>query len=74
MNIMHIIIGLNVGGAELMLKRLVASHIDSEEYNHTVVSLGSVGPVGRQLQELGIEVIALQMNSFFHLHKENKFP
>jgi glycosyltransferase involved in cell wall biosynthesis len=64
---MHIIIGLNVGGAELMLKRLVASHIDSEEYNHTVVSLGSVGPVGRQLQELGIEVIALQMNSFFHL-------
>lgn len=67
MKIQHVIIGLNVGGAELMLMRLVASHIDNPNYHHTVVSLSDVGPVGQQLRELGIEVVALGLNSIFQL-------
>ena len=59
----HIIIGLNVGGAELMLKRLVESHHGSKAYRHTVISLTSIGKVGPQLQALGIEVHALGMRS-----------
>ena len=67
MKIIHIIIALNLGGAELMLKRLVTSHLDNSNYHHTVVSLCDLGPVGRQLRELGVEVVALGMHSVFQL-------
>jgi len=65
--VLHVIIGLDVGGAELMLKRLVELHINNPRYSHTVVSLSDVGVVGQQLRELGVEVIALGFNSFFQL-------
>jgi len=63
LKIWHIIVGLNVGGAELMLKRLIESHEDNTEYQHLVISLTDVGVVGRRLQALGIEVVAMQMLS-----------
>jgi glycosyltransferase involved in cell wall biosynthesis len=63
MNVLHIITGLHVGGAELMLKRLVESHHGSVSYRHTVISLTSIGKVGQQLQALGVEVQALGMRS-----------
>jgi glycosyltransferase involved in cell wall biosynthesis len=63
MRILHIIIGLNVGGAELMLKRLVLSHQGDTNYHHSVISLTTVGKVGEQLQEMGVEVIALNIHS-----------
>lgn len=63
MNLLHIITGLNVGGAELMLKRLVGSHQGNPNYRHSVISLTLVGKVGAQLQEMGIEVRALGMRS-----------
>jgi hypothetical protein len=65
--VLHVIIGLDVGGAELMLKRLVELHINNPRYSHTVVSLSDVGVVGQQLRELGVEVVALRLNSFFQL-------
>jgi glycosyltransferase involved in cell wall biosynthesis len=61
--ILQIVIGLEVGGAELMLKRLVESHHGNVNYRHTVVSLMGIGKVGAQLQRLGIEVHALGMRS-----------
>jgi len=61
--ILHIIIGLNVGGAELMLKRLIEAHQDNPNYRHSVISLTRVGKVGVQLQEMGVEVQALGMCS-----------
>ena len=67
MKILHIIIGLDVGGAELMLKRLIESHCGNSNYHHSVVSLGDIGPVGKQLLELGIEVVSLHLNSIFQL-------
>jgi glycosyltransferase involved in cell wall biosynthesis len=65
MHIFHIIVSLNVGGAELMLKRLIESHIDNNDYCHTVISLRGIGTVGIHLQKLGIRVYALGMRSAF---------
>lgn len=63
MNIVHVIVGLNVGGAEFMLKRLIESHQGDTAYRHTVISLTDIGKVGQQLQSLGVEVQALYMHS-----------
>ncbi len=60
---MHVIVGLNGGGAELMLNRLIASHHTDINYRHKVISLTGIGTVGLQLQDLGIEVHALGMQS-----------
>jgi len=60
--VMHVIVGLEVGGAELMLKRLI---LDSrKKITHSVVSLTDIGPVGRLLGEHGIQVMALNTTSF----------
>jgi glycosyltransferase involved in cell wall biosynthesis len=67
--IVHVIICLDVGGAELMLKRLTALYVSDPRYSHTVVSLSEVGVIGKQLRELGVEVVALGLNSFFQLPK-----
>ena len=66
-NILHIIIGLNVGGAELMLKRLIESNKGNTNYRHAVISLTSLGKVGQQLQALGVEVQALNMRSLLDI-------
>ena len=58
MKILHIIIGLDVGGAELMLKRLIESHQGNINYNHSVISLTLLGKVGAQLKEIDVEVRA----------------
>jgi glycosyltransferase involved in cell wall biosynthesis len=63
--IMHIIVGLDVGGAELMLKRLIGSHHDGVRREHSVISLTDSGAVGVQLQALGVKVTTLGMRSAF---------
>ena len=63
MKVLHIIIGLNIGGAEMMLKRLVESHLDNRAYCHVVVSLTDMGTLGPQFQSMGVEVQALGMRS-----------
>jgi glycosyltransferase involved in cell wall biosynthesis len=63
MNLLHIIVSFNIGGAELMLKRLIESHHGSKQYRHSVISLRGVGSVGLQLQSRGIQVHALDMRS-----------
>jgi glycosyltransferase involved in cell wall biosynthesis len=65
--VLHVIISLNVGGTELMLKRLIALHINNPRYSHTVVSLRDIGVVGQQLRDLGVEVVTLGLNSVFQL-------
>ncbi len=61
--IVHIIIGLNVGGAELMLKRLVLHSQKTGEFQHSVISLTDTGVVGPDLQDKGITVYSLGMGS-----------
>lgn len=65
MNVLHIIIGLDVGGAEMMLKRLVESHLGKPAYRHVVVSLTDMGRLGEQIQSNGVEVYSLGMRSAF---------
>lgn len=59
----HVIIGLNVGGAELMLKRLLISQRKRSDISHDVISLTGLGVVGEQIRALGIPVTTLEMKS-----------
>jgi glycosyltransferase involved in cell wall biosynthesis len=61
--VIHIIIGLESSGAELMLKRLMESQQATNKFNHQVISLTCLGSVGLQLQEIGIHVHCLNMKS-----------
>jgi len=65
--IVHVIIGLNVGGAELMLKRLVLHSQQVGQFQHEVISLTELGLIGADLQAQGIPVHVLGMNSAFSL-------
>lgn len=79
MKITHVIIGLTASGAELMLYRLVENLNGKENMQHSVISLTTLGPVGKRLQDAGIEVMALGMSGplslpsiFFKLKREIK--
>lgn len=65
--ITHVIIGLNVGGAELMLQRLVLSSNEKGQFKHSVVSLTDLGAIGPQLQQQGVSVYNLGMTSIVSL-------
>ncbi len=57
-NVVHVITELDVGGAEMMLHRLVSA-MDDRRFRNEVVSLSSIGPVGKMIAELGVPVSAL---------------
>lgn len=57
----HIITGLETGGAETMLYRLLR-FVDRTEFPSRVISITGNGPVGRQIEALGIPVFVLGMN------------
>lgn len=65
--IAHVIIGLNVGGAELMLQRLVLNSSKKEYFEHCVISLTDFGVIGRELQKQGIKVYSLGITSISSL-------
>lgn len=67
MIVVHIIIGLNIGGAELMLKRLVLEGSSDTTIKHIVISLGELGPIGSSLRREGLTVYALGMKSVNHV-------
>lgn len=55
----HVITGLNTGGAETMLLRLIEAM--RGEFEAEVISLTDAGPVGARIAELGVPVRALGM-------------
>lgn len=57
--IVHIITGLNDGGAEAVLCRLC---LNSAPNNHVVISLMDKGKYGPMLEEAGVKVYSLGMN------------
>lgn len=58
MKVLHIITGLNRGGAETALARLATGDVDN---GHVVISLTDGGHYGSYLQEAGISVHTLNM-------------
>lgn len=60
MKIVHIITGLNNGGAESVLTRL-ASHDQAAGNRHTVISLMDQGLYGPRLEQAGVDVHCLAM-------------
>lgn len=66
MKVLHIIVGLDIGGAESMLKRL----IESEPANipeTVVVTLTSLGVLGEAMRARGVSVHTLKILSFWHV-------
>ncbi len=57
--ITHIITGLEIGGAEKVLTRLL-SDMDSDMFENRVISLTGLGPLGQQIEEAGIKVTAME--------------
>ena len=58
MKVLHVITGLEQGGAETVLQRVVTT---SPSIDHTVVSMTSSGALGQRLRELGVAVHSLEM-------------
>lgn len=69
LKITHIIIGLNVGGAELMLKRLVEGTQSPGQVRHSIISLTDLGTVGKQLLSAGFDVRYLGLKGALTLPK-----
>lgn len=58
--IVHLITGLETGGAERMLARLLR-RMDPKRFRSVIVSIGGPGTIGPSLVAAGIEVISLRM-------------
>ena len=61
-SVMHLITTLDVGGAEMMLLKLL-SFMDDDDFSNQVVSLTGIGPIGEKIMAQGIPVYALNMPS-----------
>jgi len=59
--VVHIITGLEIGGAEMSLFRLLSRL--SVKFQFHVISLTTIGDVGKRIQNLGISVEALGMKA-----------
>src|SRR5690554_5341050 len=62
--ILFITTGLNTGGAEKMLLRLL-KHMDTNRFQPCVVSLLDKGTVGPEIEALGVPVVALSIKHNF---------
>jgi glycosyltransferase involved in cell wall biosynthesis len=61
LRVTHVITGLELGGAEMMLYKLLGA-IDHERFDPTVISLSTFGPLAQRIAGLGIPVSALGMS------------
>ena len=62
LRITHVITGLDTGGAEMMLYRLLTA-LDQEEFSSQVISVTGDGPMGEKIRSLNVPVIFLDMKS-----------
>jgi glycosyltransferase involved in cell wall biosynthesis len=63
LKIVHVIVGLDIGGAEMMLKRLILADMDERHCRHSVITLTTFGKIGDELRARGVPVTALGMRS-----------
>lgn len=57
--VVHVIIGLGRGGAEMALTRLIAAHANNPMYQHTVISLTGRGCYGDVIERNGTTLYTL---------------
>lgn len=65
--IVHVITDLDIGGAEIMLHRLLSASRDSNEYQHIVISLTTIGPIGDKLTAIGVCVFECGLVSLWKM-------
>lgn len=61
LDIVHVITGLQTGGAEMMLYKLLSEISKDQNFQSRVVSLMPDGPMGERIRELGVPVTTLDM-------------
>ena len=59
--LIHIITGLETGGAEMMLYKLLSEFVENPYWQNHVVSLMEEGPMGEKIRELGVSVSTVGM-------------
>jgi len=59
--ILHVITGTGTGGAEIMLRRLL-NNFPRDRFQHCVISMVSIGPIGEILIKEGFDVKTLDMD------------
>ena len=62
-NVFHIIVSLKIGGAELMLKRLLIECSNYHNYQQTVITLKGAEVIENDLTAIGIDVVNLNIRS-----------
>ena len=66
--IVHVIVGLDRGGAEMMLRRLIEANLSSEfKKEHCVISLTDIGFHGPFLLDRGVALYAMGLSSLMDL-------
>lgn len=63
-SVVHIISGLNVGGAETMLYKLISASPSEQTPKYTVVSLTDLGLIGKKLEQIGVDVYCMHSKSY----------
>jgi glycosyltransferase involved in cell wall biosynthesis len=58
--IVHVITGLGIGGAEMMLYKILSGS-DRQRFSHSVISMLDEGSIGKKIKALGIPVYTLGM-------------
>ena len=61
--VVHVIISLELGGAERMLERLVKESSKNPSIQQSIITLKKKGSIGRQLQQQGFDVVSMGMES-----------
>jgi glycosyltransferase involved in cell wall biosynthesis len=61
LHVVHVITGLQTGGAEMMLYKLLSETSEDQNVESRVVSLMPDGPIGDRIRELGVPVTTLDM-------------
>ncbi|MCD4673163.1 MAG: glycosyltransferase [Anaerolineaceae bacterium] len=64
LRVTHIITDLDMGGAEMMLYKLLSA-LDPKEFSSRVISLTNIGSVGERIRTLGVPVDGLGMRPGF---------
>jgi len=60
--IVHVVTGLETGGAEMMLYKLLSELTEKPCWRNRVVSLMEEGPIGEKIRSLGVPVSSLGMD------------